>query len=74
MQSNGSHGMINDHDGPKAIPQISSDRVLGDPNALHGGSIGFAPQEHVQTQLAPLPREDRGKIVCSHTAHVVQVE
>ena len=74
MQSNGSHGMINDPDGPKAIPQIGSDRVLGDPNAPHGCAIGFATQEHVQTKLAPLPREDRGKIVCSHAANVVQVE
>jgi hypothetical protein len=29
MQSNGAHGMINNPDGPKAIPQIGSDRVLG---------------------------------------------
>jgi hypothetical protein len=44
MQSNGSHGMINDHDGPKAIPQIGADRVLRDQNAPHGCSIGFATQ------------------------------
>jgi hypothetical protein len=74
MQSNGSHGMIKDHDGPKAMPQIGSNRIRGDQNAPHGCPSGVATQEHVQTKLEPLPREDRGKIVCSHAADVVQVD